>query len=246
MKDSLFAQTNIQLYNQLLREGYKESELRFIRNAYELAMQLFQGGFRPSGKPFLSHAVGTASILAGLRVGTAVVAAGLLHAAYSHGEFGDGSRGVTLARRRRLQRTVGSETEELVKIFTDFLWNKKTIPLIAKSLSTSSSPYRQALLIRLANELEDYLDLGLLYCNGAPRLHMRPPGFKDLVIEMSRQLGFPELAFTFNQVFRKAASARIPQSLRRKEHYSFSAVSPHRWPRRGKGSSRLFGSKWMV
>jgi hypothetical protein len=241
-----YAQTNIQLYNQLLREGYKKSELRSVRSAYDLATQLFTNGFRPSGKPFLAHLVGTASILVSLHAGAAVVVTGLLHAAYDHGEFGDGSRGATPSKRRRLQRAVGKETEELVKAFTDFLWNKKTIPLVARSLDTLSPCYRRVLLIRLANELEDYLDLGILYCDGVSRAHMRPAQFQSLVVEMSRQLGFPKLVSAFNQALREVASTQVPGFLRRKEHYSFSAVPASRRSRRGESSSDLLGSRWMV
>ena len=242
MKVSLFAQTNVQLYNQLLREGYKKSELSMIRCAYDAASALFAGGFRPSGKPFLAHLVGTASILADLRAKASVVAAGLLHAAYDHGEFGDGSRATTLSKRRRLQRAVGKETEELVRAFTDFLWNKKTIPIIAKSLDTLSPRCRQALLIRLANELEDYLDLGILYCNGVPRARMRPPRFQSLLVHMSKQLRFPKLASAFRQAFQEAVSAQVPEFLRRKEHYSFLITDPSRRLRR----TRLLGKSRMV
>jgi hypothetical protein len=39
----MYAQTNIQLFNQLHREGYSKAELNLIRNAYELARQLSTG-----------------------------------------------------------------------------------------------------------------------------------------------------------------------------------------------------------
>ncbi|NJL09589.1 MAG: hypothetical protein HC908_03480 [Calothrix sp. SM1_7_51] len=61
-----FAQTNIQLFNQLHREGYSSTDLSLIANAYSLAMELFTGTFRPSKKTFIAHLVGTASILASL------------------------------------------------------------------------------------------------------------------------------------------------------------------------------------
>ena len=40
-----YAQTNIQLYNQLRRGCYSELELERIRNAYDLAIVLFSGHF---------------------------------------------------------------------------------------------------------------------------------------------------------------------------------------------------------
>ena len=58
-----YAQTNIQLFDQLQHEGYTEDELNVIRDTYALATRLFTGLFRPSGKTFVAHAVGIASIL---------------------------------------------------------------------------------------------------------------------------------------------------------------------------------------
>ncbi len=85
-----YAQTNIQLFNQLRQDGYSDADLILVRNAYELAMVLFTGRFQPSGKSFIAHVVGTASILAWLRLPAPVVAAGLLHNVYENGDFGDG------------------------------------------------------------------------------------------------------------------------------------------------------------
>src|SRR5688572_20530292 len=74
-----YAQTNIQLFNQLRGDGYSKADLGLVRDAYELAMLLFSGRFQPSGKSFIAHVVGTASILAWHRLPAPVVAAGLLH-----------------------------------------------------------------------------------------------------------------------------------------------------------------------
>ena len=63
-----FAQTNIQLLNQLHREGYSADDLHLVRVAYRFAMDLFSGQFRASGKTFIAHLVGTASVLGSLRV----------------------------------------------------------------------------------------------------------------------------------------------------------------------------------
>ena len=62
-----YAQTNIQLYNQLAELGYTAEDVRRVHRGYGLAMQLFTGSYRGSGRPFLSHLVGTASVLASVR-----------------------------------------------------------------------------------------------------------------------------------------------------------------------------------
>ncbi len=46
----LYAQTNLQLLNQLQHEGYTKAELGSIRAAYNLAAHLFTGYFLASGR----------------------------------------------------------------------------------------------------------------------------------------------------------------------------------------------------
>jgi (p)ppGpp synthase/HD superfamily hydrolase len=66
LKESMhaYAQTNVQLFTQLRSEGYPETERELARDAYEFSIRLFTGLYLPSGKAFIDHLVGTASILA--------------------------------------------------------------------------------------------------------------------------------------------------------------------------------------
>jgi len=57
---SSYAQTNIQLFKQLRLAHYSDADLSYIYNAYQFALQIFSSRFCGSGKPFLSHLVGTA------------------------------------------------------------------------------------------------------------------------------------------------------------------------------------------
>jgi (p)ppGpp synthase/HD superfamily hydrolase len=70
-----YAQTNIQLLNQLRAGGYATAELARIRDVYEFAMLLFTGRYQPCGKPFIDHLVGTVSILASSAVAMKIEAA---------------------------------------------------------------------------------------------------------------------------------------------------------------------------
>src|SRR5258706_4092422 len=90
-----FPQTNLQLYRHLAEVGYAAADIASAGRAYELALELFPGTYRGSGKPFLAHLVGTAGIVAALRARPALIATGLLHAAYAHGEVGDGWPGIS-------------------------------------------------------------------------------------------------------------------------------------------------------
>ena len=42
-----YAQTNIQLFNQLRRDGYSRADLDLVRDGYELALVLFTAAFSP-------------------------------------------------------------------------------------------------------------------------------------------------------------------------------------------------------
>ena len=154
------AQTNLQLYNQLTSLGWDEPALVLVRDAYGLASQLFSGQVRPTGKTFISHLVGTASVLASVGEHPTVVAAGLLHAAYAEGEFGDGSRGFSPHKRRTLVEAAGTYVECLVAVYTHLPWHPSLLAGLAANLDAEP---REVVLIRLANEVDDWADGGLRY-----------------------------------------------------------------------------------
>lgn len=208
-----YAQTNIQLFNQLRREGYSNEDLLCVFKAYELAMQLFTCFFRPSGKTFIAHLVGTASILGSLRVSAEVAAAGLIHAVYDEGDFGSIKRGISNAKREQVRRAVGEKVEEYVARYAALRWNPKTISAVRDGLDTLDLIDRNVLLIRLTNELEDHFDLGVLYC---PNADVRKQSAKRrglVIVDMADKLGFPTLAVELDRVFREIVSGKIPLEL---------------------------------
>lgn len=219
-----YAQTNIQLFNQLRRGRYSEADLFYIRDIYNFALQIFASRFRGSGKPFICHLIGTASILATLRVSVNVVAAGLLHAAYIYGEYGTDRRGMTDAKREQVRRAVGVETEELIAGYTALKWNKQTIPTIRESIDRLEPKSRQILLIRLANELEDHLDLGVLYCSNAEHRREYIQSSLSQAISMASRLGYPSLAAALARVFNETLSVEVPTTVRRAQDHSFLLV----------------------
>lgn len=210
-----FAQTNIQLLNQLQRAGYTAGELDLVRVAYELAIKLFTGRFRASGKTFIAHLVGTASVLGSLRASAALVAAGLLHAAYQAGDFGDGVPGIANAKRDRLKVAVGDEVEEYVARYDALPWGAKYITGYHQRAGALSGLERDVLLMRLANELEEYLDLGILYFGDKRRQqtdYLNDDG--RMVIEMAESLGFPALGADLARAFEEVARADFAPALR--------------------------------
>ncbi|ASC72503.1 hypothetical protein XM38_034610 [Halomicronema hongdechloris C2206] len=193
LKLSAISQTNLQLWQQLQRAGYSSHDLKLINRAYQAAMILFSGRFRASGKSFIAHLVGTASILGHLGVSAPLVAAGLLHAAYDFGDFGGWKRsGITATKRMWLCREVGSQVEQYITAYSALAWNSNTIPTIKRCSYKWEKIERSALLIRLANELEEYLDLGILYCGKKSQIYNQHQS--DLIVELARALNFPRLA----------------------------------------------------
>ncbi len=221
MLTARYAQTNLQLYAQVRCAAYPEGDVDCVRAAYEFALPLFAGAYRGSGKPFIAHLVGTASILASVRARMPVVVAGLMHAAYASGEFGDGSRGEAPWKRARLVSAVGAEVADLVTGYTALRWNTQTIPVIRDRLDTMGGQEREVLLVRLANELEDHLDLGVLYCSDAERrrAYLGTPLYR--CVDMAARLGFLELAGALDDAFKKTLSADVPRAFRRREGESF-------------------------
>src|SRR5262249_39814282 len=142
---------------------YSKADLTFMRDAYELAMVLFSGRFQPSGKGFLAHAVGTASILASLRESPPVLAAGLLHNAYRAGDFGDGRFGPTAKRREQVRRILGSEVDEYLARFPALYWNPPRIESSRLDPYSLNAPDRNLLIVGIADLLEHLGDLDLLY-----------------------------------------------------------------------------------
>jgi (p)ppGpp synthase/HD superfamily hydrolase len=207
-----YAQTNIQLFNQLQREGYSNAEISCIRNAYKTIMSLFAGCYRLSGKTFIAHLVGTASILSDLHAPIQVVAAGLMHAVYTYGDFGYGGTGINNAKRQYIRRAVGEEIEEYIAQYTSFSWNDQTIHTISDRFDELKQIERDVLLIRLANELEEHLDFGILYCGNLKyQQYITHNGY--LMVDMAHKLGFPTLAIALDKLLKETAVAQIPVKL---------------------------------
>jgi (p)ppGpp synthase/HD superfamily hydrolase len=208
-----YAQTNIQLFNQLQREKYCADDLKAVFSAYELAASLMTGRFRASGKTFIAHLVGTASILASLKAPGSLVVAGLLHAAYPAGDFGDGRPGVSAAKRERVRSVIGEQAEEYVRRYDSLGWTDQTVRSVLFGLENMSPIDRDVVLMRLANELEEFLDLGVHYCGEQRRLGSSAGGRCRLMVELAGRLGYPNLAEEMARIIEESASATVAPEL---------------------------------
>ena len=209
-----YAQTNLGLYAQMGAEGYDGAAQEAAVHAYTLAMQLFAGLHRASGKVFVAHLVGTASALVEARARLPVVVAGLLHAAYTHGEFGDGWRGMTTVKRTRVETVVGHEAESLIARYTGFRWRPEALSRLRAALSGLDGADRDVVLMRLANELDDHLDLGILCCSDVER-RLELLELLAVCVDLAHDLGHHRLADALAEAFAACRAAKIPAATSR-------------------------------
>jgi GTP pyrophosphokinase len=71
---------SIQHWLDTLTPNFSAAEIEIIRNACELAAPLYEGQLEVTGTPLLQHALGAASILAGMNLDAETIAATVLHA----------------------------------------------------------------------------------------------------------------------------------------------------------------------
>jgi HD domain len=152
------AQTHLQLYRQLRDASYSDDDIVLVDRAYQIAMRIFAGHYRPNNKPFLMHLVGVASILVNARQPAAVVAAGLLHSAY----LGRGRKGSQL-HRKQIAQSLGPQIEELIHAYSNRNWSALDFGNLQARLDSLTVDERQLYAIKLADIHEEFLDDGILF-----------------------------------------------------------------------------------
>ncbi len=216
----MYAQTNIQLFNQMRARGYTDADLAMVGKAHDLAVQIFTAKFRASGKPLLAHLIGTASVLCAIDAPPGMLAAAVLHAAYIFGEFGDGRAGVTPAKRAIVRATVGAEIEDLVARYHALDWREAMKAALNRPDPVSPAD-ADPLLVRLANELEDHLDLGVLYCGNAQRRRDAITSTLHLCVDLAAKMGQPSLAAELRRAFDEVMCSDVPEALRHPRDYTY-------------------------
>ena len=208
-----YAQTVLQLHAELAAKGWPDGDRRLLARAYGLASELFSGQHRGSGKPFVDHLVGTASILAAHGAPHVATIAGLLHAAYDLGDFGDGREGPSPTRRRELARVVGDDVEAHVHGYSELRWVDATIRAVAGTIPTLTPLGRNVLVMRLANEIEDHLDLGIHYCRNVAKRLDRLGARAEATVAIARALGETSLAAELERVYAECREGGVPADL---------------------------------
>ena len=203
-------------------KGYSDSDIRQIGNAHWSALVLSNGGYRPCGRPFIDHLIGTASVLVHYGCETRLIVAALLHAAYTHAPRVDGGAAETVDAVAACIGGRGSVIERMVRAYTlrssrwRFLSDLPNWPDVATMADIDVA------LLALANDAELHLS-GEVRATGRKDADDQPAVEK--ACEICAVLGIPGLA---EPRTRTATGPRIP------------LILPKDRPR---GSFRIAGTK---
>ena len=209
------AQTNIQLFNQLRRIGMVEEDMALIRRAYDLSMKLYSGYFQADGKPFVCHGAGVASIVAYLGLPAEIVAAGCIHNIYGNGDFGDGLKNsITPDRRKMVQNDVSPEVESLLSRFKELRLDPQRMKEIHEETGKLNPVDRHLVVMDLADLLEKYVDLGVLYYGDNRWVTDLVKDHGGLAVQLAERLDYPELATALREAFLQASRESVPDAFK--------------------------------
>jgi Glycosyltransferase like family 2 len=181
------------LYDLAAARAYRQDEWNTVEQAYLLAMALLNGAYRPCGRPFINHLAGTASVLMHYDFKAFVVAAGLLHAAYSHCALLPGGPQASAGAIARLLGGRGGPLERRVRAYT--LSAERWQQLLASPSWPSDLTVAdgELLAITAANDIDMHLS-GEFRFSG--RRDMDAANVLAPIAQVSTMLGIPGLGET--------------------------------------------------
>jgi (p)ppGpp synthase/HD superfamily hydrolase len=241
-----FAMTYPQFMEEALKAGYADPDLQHLKNAHSLALRMFDGFYRAQDVPLISHLVRTAGIVLAEKASAETVAASLLHSVYLFGRFRDGKIGrASASHRREVVSAVGERTESLVQLYISTRF--RTPPVLREhieKLPAASAEKKAVLLIILANELEDYLDLGMVFRGNYPYSDiLKRDG--QLMVELARGLGRPQLSSELEETFQATLASKLPESVKTHRRDAYE-LPEHFDLRRGRVRTALSSLKKAV
>ena len=176
---------------------------------YDFAETITDGLYRPQGQPFVTHLVRTASITLAEQQPTPAVLAAMAHSSYELHRFAGSRRGpVSRRRRAEVATAVGDDVEAMIWAYHATRWRIAELDDHVRAADTYDERTRQVLVMRMANELEDLLDLAPLLSRAE-----RPP--VGAVAAVARKLGHDQLAAEIEEAESASATTALPEGLAR-------------------------------
>lgn len=185
-----WAQTIGALHDQARRAEWPEADLKTLMNAYDLVEPMFAGWRRASGRPFLCHLTGVASLTLKHGGTRDEVLAALTHAALQAGAYGAFGASAHANVQPVLVRSLPPGCVRLIEAYAMFDW-KAFIGAAEHDLASAVSSASPAMLkLRIANETDDALDWPFL------TEHRRREGARECAVsvEAANTLGWQSLA----------------------------------------------------
>jgi (p)ppGpp synthase/HD superfamily hydrolase len=215
--------------NQAQCAGYSDNDLGRLAEAFELALEISDGIYRMQGVPLLNHLVTNASILIFEQKRLEIVIAGLLHASYVLHRFQDSLRSCNLqARRKELKLLLGTEIEELIWSFDHIPWySQKALETHLEQFEKLTQKQRDVLVLRLANEVDDYLDNSAEYALYG-RNGYRSDECLGLCIELAARL---EVASIHRELVKIRDLDEVPPSILVRGFSTGYEIASPRWKR---------------
>jgi hypothetical protein len=139
----------------MLNSGYTDEQVEQVNKAYLFCINKVHLMYRGSGKPFINHLVGTASLMVVCKQPVEVVLAALMHALYQNRVPFEGLQDIE-KRRAIIKEQFGEECDRLIHEYTEF-----EMTGIGDINLEHHNEDKQVLLMRIADELEDIVDFGL-------------------------------------------------------------------------------------
>lgn len=156
------SQTILQLCNEMQKFGYPNKEIDLAYDAYLFAIHHISGWYRGDGKALSSHLIGTSSILCQQKSSIVEILSGLLHAVPEDGLFPIWTNPYHL-----ISCKFGEQVSQMIYTYLHCKYNytaQHLLGLLCGNYSSISSEYAKSIVkIRLANELEDYMDNAISY-----------------------------------------------------------------------------------
>ncbi|HEY6898916.1 MAG TPA: glycosyltransferase [Rhodocyclaceae bacterium] len=210
MDAAALAQNRSALLDLARARGYDDAQVELLSRSCRLATALVREGYRPCGRPFINHLIGTAAVLLRYDFRLDLVLAGLLHAAYSHGLPPQGDGPQALAQIEELLGGRDSVVEQRVRA-----WSLRAAPGQAAPQQMSAMDGELAAMAG-ANEIDMRLAGEYAYSGRPDEIDAAGIGH---IADSMRRLGAPGLAQTLEQAV--AARPAVDPALQTGIHASF-------------------------
>jgi GT2 family glycosyltransferase len=187
VKQSLYG-----LLTQAFAQGYAQSDLDAFAKAHAAAAAMFVGGFRPCGRSFIAHCIGTASALAAFGFAPRVVVAGLLHAAYSHAPLGPQPHVALSELENRMRATFGARTAQLIRGYARFQLAPNAWREAHPSASLTADD-AEIVALAIANEIDEWAAGEFAF---SAKQTSAKPEWRAYFADVAKALGIPAFAET--------------------------------------------------